>query len=659
MHKALARLGGSYFLIFVAVVALSFTRLSLIALLATLLAWCWLSYKIFGKRFYGSFVTHFFVGFLVFCVSDALIAMAFRLADVGVPLPAVVAINGAAIIALLAYAGRAQTTGATPEVKPHWIVILACAAIIASFALPVVLRPTTANFLNYSTYGYDDAPHIQMYRANVYGKGYITEVNLDKQPDLNLEPTAVSYPQALHFQLSVFARAVFQFAQTGMDNVRLLLANYRIGVVLFHAALVVLVAETIAQAVARLRQSSQKLGLVSELGIAATVLIIYATLIYPQISFAGEAFLVTVAMLAGVLLSLIMFDRADQSRQGLVFGLACLFAVGAAFTWIISLVAAFTALALAALSQSGKTKNDVLSYVKAAFRGSLQQPKAFLGHHWQWVFIAAGLALSSLPVVVLIFNTVPGVATLNTDGGIASPDHSRYLILLLAVAAGLAALAVKKGYTDNKRILGMGLLFLSPMLPVVLIYAYQTLTAGQVSYYYTKSTYMAYIFLLALAGALAVYLLERAEKLLGTLRALFVAALLFGALAIFVSVGKGFLSYVKGNGSMAQKQLTERAGQLIDQGVRPRNIISYTGRTYEEDMIFNHITNKIDQFRPENRHIITILAQRKDYNAFYQYLADYTKRSERTYIIVSKATEQTIRQAMPADGNYEIIVLDK
>lgn len=658
MQKALSLLKSPYFLIFVAAVLVSFTRFSIVALIATCLAWLWVSHKVFGKQFYGSLLTHFFVGFLVFCAINAGIAMGFRLVGAPVPIGAVVAINWLIILPILFYTARAKTAVVADQVKPQWILILASLAIIGSFTLPIVLNPSTANLLNYSSYGYDDGPHIQIYRANIYNQGNIAEINKAQQPDINIGETVPSYPQALHFHLSVFARSVFELAQVANDNVHLLLLNYRVGIALLHGALVVILVEIMAQVVARFRQSNKNLGLVSSLGIAATIGIIYACLIYPQISFSGEAFLLTVGMIAGVILSLVMLDRVDKYKAPLVFGIACIFAIGAVYAWIISLVAAFVALVIAAIQRSSKPK-ETLDQVKATLRGGLKPLKVLLTKNWPWVFIVAAGVLSLPPILVLVLNFASALDVLNVDGGVGLLNQSRYLVILFATIIGLFVVMQKSDDADKKRITELGALLLSPMVLVILVYLYQTLTVGQVSYYFTKSSYMAYMFMIVLAGALIVHLLFKNEKFLGFIKSFGFIFIIFGAMAIYLSMGRGFLAYIKSGNSMVEQQINDQAGQLIDQGVRPKNIVLYSGRNYEEDMIFNHVTDKIDQFQSETKHIIAILAQRKDYNAFYKFLGDYTLRDEKTYILVNENTEQIIRIAMPANGNYEIIVVSQ
>jgi hypothetical protein len=197
------------------------------------------------------------------------------------------------------------------------------------------------------------------------------------------------------------------------------------------------------------------------------------------------------------------------------------------------------------------------------------------------------------------------------------------------------------------------------MTLVIFFYAVQIITTGQLTYYFTKSTYLAYMFVIAWAGVMGLYFLDRAEALLGWTKAWYIGLMMFGLFGIFLSVGRGFLIYSKGSNHLMDKNLTNHAGALIDQGVRPRNIISYTGRVYEEDMTFNVLTGQLDQYRPQQRFVIAILGQQKRYKVFRQWVGDYTKRPERTYILVSKATEQFIRQGLPANGNYKVIVINK
>ncbi|HEU4914165.1 MAG TPA: hypothetical protein VFT16_02040 [Candidatus Saccharimonadales bacterium] len=548
----------------------------------------------------------------------------------------------AAIVAILGYVNR-EPRADNPGVKPHWVLIGSVVLICSTFSLPILLNLSTSNLLHYSAFGYDDAAHIQMYRADISVEGYVSKVDKTDQPDLNIDSPVTSYPQGLHFNLSLFGRSIFDLTNKTLDDVRLLIGIYRIGMILIYAALLILLAEIIAQSVAYLRQKQEKLGLVTQLGMSATLFIIFNTLIFPQIAFAGQSFLTTVAALCGTLLGLIIYHKTtDRLVRYIAFGSASLFAVAAAYTWILTVIVALTALVAAAWG------NKVV----------LDRSSRVFTSNWQWWFIGAALVLSLPQVLILLFDTHTGVNSLTNDGGIASPDHGRYLVLILGVLLTMLLAGIrKKTAKDSKRLFDIGIVLTSPLVLVLFFYAVQTVLTGQLSYYYTKSTYLGYIILLGAIGVALTYLLSKVEIFVGLVKTLYLTVVVFGVLAMYLSVGRGFLVYAKGTNTNVQKPLTTEAGHLIDSGVRPRNIISYTGRSYEEDMFFNLVTDMLDQYRPENRHTIAILAQQKRYEVFKQFIGDYSRRDERTYILVSEQTQNEMRKALPADGNYEVIVI--
>jgi hypothetical protein len=662
MQKTLEWVKSPYTLVFAGALILSFTKLSIVSLVLCLIGWTLASRQVFGRRFYTSYLAHFFLGFLLFCSLNSILAIICRLANAPVALPYVVFVNVLALLALRSFLViKQRPSKEVGPVRPSWVVIVVSLLLMASFTLPIALKPTTGSLLNYSVFGYDDAAHLQMFRGNINAKGFIGHIDKNQNPTLNLDPTIASYPQSLHFNLSVFARSIFTLLNTTAENIRLLLLTYHLGLTVVYGAIVVLLAEVVAQTFARIRNQN-KLNFLAQLGIGMTVFIIYATLVYPEIGYAGQTFLATIAMVCGTILSLLMLEKYDGRLRMAVFGAACLIAVGVTYTWILSLLVAFAALILGALTQP--SKRSLLGHTKDLFQKSGNfSLKKFSVDHWPWIFIVVSFVLSLPQVYILLTESSTGIASVNIDGGIGSPDHTRYLILALALIVGTVLAAVRKaGSADTsnmRKFLDYSLVLLTPMLLVLFFYAIQIVTTGQLTYYFTKSTYLAYIAILALVGVVAMLLLAQAEKLLGKIRALYLFVILFGVLSVYLSVGRGFLIYSRGTNYNVDAHLTAKAGELIDSGVRPRNIISYTGRTYEEDMFFNLITDQLDQYRDPNRHVIAILAQQKRYKVFKQFVGDYTKRDERTYIIVSKATEQTIRKALPGNGNYEVIVLNK
>jgi hypothetical protein len=576
-------------------------------------------------------------------------------------LPYIIVANGIITLGTTIYLHeRDMTAGGSQIVKPHWLLISSVVVISAFFAYPVLANPSTGNLLKLSTFGYDDAAHFQMYRGNIANEGIITDVNLKKDPTLNLYPPITGYPQSMHFNLSLFARGVFALFNSSIAETKQLLLIYRIGLIFIYASIIALLVEVLAQAVMYLRKSADKLGSISQISIGVTTLLIYGTLIYPEISYAGETFLATIAMLCATLLALVMFTTTKENNRRFLFFAACLFSIGVAYTWVLSMLIAFAMLALVALTD--RSAKSLISHILAVF-SPLKKPsfKQFLNDNWAWVAIVV-TGLLVLPQLYLIATkSANGVGLINVDGGIPSPDHSRYLVLTIALVLGSIALLVKKSAIGNKEksIFDMVLLFFSPILLIMLVYAVQTITTGQLTYYFTKTTYLAYIAILMLAGIVIAHLLYRAELLVGWLRAAYVGVILFGALGIYLSFSRGFLVYAHGTNPIIHNNLANTAGELIDDGVRPQNIVSYTGRSYEEDMLFNLFIDELDQHQSPDRHVISLFAQQKRYWMLEEYLSNYTKRDERTYIIVTKLTQASVQKALPADGNYKMIVINE
>ena len=644
----------------VAVIGLSFTRLSLIAIIATIALWTYAIQRAFPKQFATGIIGACAIGLLAFFTVNAFIALTGSMASIAIAIPFIVTAN---CLLILVLATLKRSSAERPNIQVHWWVIAAIVCVIALFAAPVLARPTTANLLNYSAYGYDDAAHIQMYRGDIISKGIITKVDTSN-PNLNLDPTIASYPQGIHFNLSVFARSVFQLTHATIENIHEFLLIYRLGLVLLYATIVILMAEATSQIVMRLRGSKEKLGAVAPLSIGATVFIVYNTLIYPEIAYAGQSFLATIAMSIGVMIMLLIADGEEKSLyRRIAFAFAALFAIGTVYTWIVSMLVSFAALIFFAVKEQPLKK--ILIQIKSALTHPLSSNyKQFAQSNWSWLVITIAGVLSLPQIAILLLRTTTGLNSLNIDGGIGIPDHTRYLVLAAAVLVGVIAFAIntETGRSPKKEvqdILNTVLLFLIPLLLVLFFYIVQTVTTGTLTYYFTKSTYLAYTFLIILIGGLATYAITRIGKVISFSQSLYVAVLIFGILGIFLSAGRGCLVYAHGRNAFVDANLTNHAGKLIDEGVRPRNIISYTGRVYEEDMLFNLITDQLDQYRSPERHIITVLVQQKRYKVFKKFVADYTKRPEKTYILVSKATENDIRRAMPATGNYEIVVINK
>ncbi len=659
--QILRKLKGSYALILFAATILSCTEFSFLGLLLSVFSWTWLSVSLFGKKFYGSYLTHFFIGLLLFFSFNSLLAIAFGILDIPVLLPYVVIANGVTTLLIgshLSSRGMAANDS-RPNIKPHWLLITSVVFISAFFAYPILSNPSTSNLLELSTLGYDDAAHFQMYRGNIANKGIITDVNLKKDPTLNLYPPIAGYPQALHFNLSLFARSLLSSSNALIADTKQLLLIYRSELIFVYAAIIALLAELVAQAVMYLRRPTGKLGLISQISIGTTTLLIYGTLIYPEIAYAGQTFLATIATLCATLLSLVMYATTKQANKRFLFFAACLFSIGVAYTWELSMVIAFAGLAIIALSE--KPSKSLAAYARLMYETRHRFPlKQFIADNWAWIaIIISGLLI--LPQLYLTATrSANGVGLINVDGGVPSPDHARYLVLILALIVGATVLLTKKTAADsrNKSLMDMGLLFFSPILLLMLVYAVQTITTGQLTYYFTKTTYLVYITILMMVGVIATHILHKTGLLMGWFRAAYVGAILFGTLGIYLSFGRGFLVYAHGTNPLITHKLASTAGSLIDDGIRPQDIVTYTGRSYEEDMLFNLFLDELDQHQSPTRHVISIFAQQKRYWMLEEYLGQYTKRDARTYIIVTNSTKPSVQKALPADGNYKLIVID-
>lgn len=622
-------------LLLITSLALSMTPLGFVSLFITL------SYGVSKLPIFGGnkgLIFKLALGFVIFTASIQILGIVFWLLDIDLTIFSIVLILFLLILTVSRDKGAARARNLFRDDAASLMVALLSMGVIilGSFMHG---GSASSNLLRAATAGFDDSQHTLMSLSLVNNHGYAYG-DAAYTKEVLLHENRAGYPLGWHLSNAVWWDST-NVDLSSKDHPFRAIIFYLTTKLLWYGLAVYFLTRTIFYLIeAMVRRSLNNRERVIGALFSTFIQVAFLLSIF---KFGFGNYLPVFSYLLALLVLSIDFLRKDLNRSSLSQFLVCSFiiAAGLTFTWLLIAPIAYLAIGLIYLQ---KTDRRPLKHIDLLKNNRLLFATSLL----------LVLLASIQGYVQIKYSIVPD--NLNLDGGIGPLNSTLLLVgltLLLLLPFTVKPLARLHEYSAA--------FISSSFLLTGFVFSYQLLTAGSLTYYFTKVGFVSLMLVLVFALSGLTILLASSDIIKSSLMQMFFALAICIGLAFSVNTDLSSVKYALGGERPLSRPVAEYIALMLQENrISDGNLVVYRAENYSEDLLTTQYITMLSRIYDDcHSNIVHSLITNDTRQLLDSALPRCTADYDTTwYVITSSGNYAEVSEALATFEKIEVVLID-